>query len=78
MEKEINAPDCTIHAVQRIKQRNIPEVFLGYAISNGKRTFIADRGTIEYRVRNILGIRGRSLVVITDKSGVAITSYIDR
>lgn len=68
----------TKHAAERIKQRRIPEQLIHDAIKNGRRTFLPCRNAIEYKMKNILGIRGANLVVVTDSTGAVITSYVER
>lgn len=67
----------TNHARHRMKQRKIPDSLIQEAIEKGARAILADRDAIEYRLRNVLGIRNHHLVVITGRSGQVITSYVD-
>lgn len=70
--------NITKHAGLRMKQRRIPESMIREAISRGHRAVIADRNSIEYRLKNVLGVRGLTLVVITSPSGTVITSYVEK
>lgn len=68
----------TQHAAERIKQRNIPAAMLREAIKNGRKTLHLDRKATEHRLRNVLGINGCDLVVITAETGEVITSYVEK
>lgn len=60
-------------------ERRIPESLIQEAINTGQITFIIDRRAIEYKIKNILGIRGFDLIVITcADTGEVLTSYVDR
>ena len=67
----------TKHAAFRIGQRNIPASLICEAIERGRKTFLPDRNAVEYRMNNILGLRGVSLVVVAAADGAVITSYVD-
>lgn len=70
--------NMTKHAELRIKQRRIPVALILEAKEYGRRTVIADRNSVEYRLKNVLGVRGLTLVVITDEKGKVITSYVKK
>lgn len=70
--------ELTKHAVFRMKQRHIPESLIYEAIARGRKTFLPDRNAVEYRMKNILGIRGANLVVVTSGEGAILTSYVER
>jgi hypothetical protein len=74
MEEERN---ITKHAKYRMNQRKIPESLITEALNKGKRSFLMDRNAYEYRLNNVLGLRGRHLVVITGLQGEIITSFLD-
>jgi hypothetical protein len=67
----------TKHAKYRINQRKIPDSLIDEALMKGKRSFLPDRKAYEYRLNNVLGLRGRHLVVITGMQGEVITSFLD-
>ena len=67
----------TKHARHRINQRKIPDSLVDEALMKGKRSFLLDRNAYEYRLNNVLGMRGRHLVVITGIKGEVITSFLD-
>lgn len=68
----------TKHAVIRMKQRHIPESLIYETINKGRKTFLPDRNAVEHRMKNILGIRGANLVVVTSGAGAILTSYVER
>lgn len=69
----------TQHAVERIKQRSIPAAMLREAVKNGRKKFNLDRNSTEHRLKNVLGINGCDLVVITaGDTGEVITSYVEK
>lgn len=68
----------TKHAVERIRQRKIPAAMLREAVKNGRKTFDLDRKSTEHRLKNVLGINGVDLVVITAETGEVITSYVEK
>lgn len=70
--------NLTQHAVERIKQRGIPPAMLAEAIKNGRKTYNLSRNSTEHRLRNVLGINGVDLVVVTASSGEVITSYVEK
>lgn len=67
----------TKHARYRINQRKIPDSLIQEALAKGKRSFLLDRNAYEYRLNNVLGLRGRHLVVIAGVKGEVITSFLD-
>ena len=68
----------TKHAAFRVKQRHIPESMIYEAMNRGRRTFLPDRNAVEHQLKNIFGIRGLNLVVVTSRDGAIITSYVER
>lgn len=70
--------NLTQHAVERIKQRGIPPAMLAEAIKSGRKTYNLTRNSTEHRLRNVLGINGVDLVVVTASSGEVITSYVEK
>lgn len=70
--------NCTKHAVCRIKQRRIPESLIREVLKRGRRTLRIDRQSIEYRLKNVLGLHGVNLVVVTSPDGTVITSYVEK
>jgi hypothetical protein len=67
----------TKHAQYRINERKIPDALVQEALTKGKRSILLDRNAYEYRLNNVLGLRGRHLVVITGLQGEIITSFVD-
>jgi len=47
-------------------------------LKRGIRTFQFDRKAIEYRLKNVLGLHGVNLVVVTSPDGAVITSYVEK
>ena len=76
MKRENNG--LTKHAVYRMKQRHIPESLIYEAIARGRKVFLPDRNAVEHRMKNILGIRGANLVVVTGNDGAILTSYVEK
>ena len=70
--------NLTQHAAARIRQRKIPPVMVSEAVKHGQKTFNLDRNSIEHRLRNVLGINGVDLVVVTAETGEVITSYVEK
>ena len=70
--------ELTKHAVLRMKQRRIPESLIYETINNGRKIVLPDRDAIEHRMKNILGIRGTTLVVVTSREGAILTSYVEK
>lgn len=70
--------EMTKHATFRMRQRNIPESLIYETIARGRKTFLPDRNAVEHRMKNILGIRGTNLVVVTGCDGAILTSYVER
>lgn len=68
----------TTHAELRRLQRKIPESLIAEAVEHGKRTVILDRQAYQYRLKNILGLRGTNLIVIQGFDGSIITSYVEK
>lgn len=68
----------TKHAECRIKQRRIPESLIHETMKRGKKIILPERGAVEYRLNNVLGIRGASLVVVCSNDGSIITTYVDK
>ena len=68
----------TCHAHSRIKQRKIPEELIVRAVKEGQRSILADRGSIQYTLGGVFGVRGLSLIVITSPEGDIITAYARR
>jgi hypothetical protein len=69
--------EVTKHAKYRARQRRIPDALIKETIAKGKKSFLADRGAYEYRLNNVLGFRGRRLVVITGMTGEVITCFVE-
>ena len=55
----------TQHAVERIVQRSIPAAMVREAVKNGRKKFNLDRKSVEHRMKNVLGINGVDLVVMS-------------
>ena len=68
----------TQHAVERMVQRSIPAAMVREAVKNGRKKFNLDRKSVEHRMKNVLGINGVDLVVITAETGEVITSYVEK
>lgn len=68
----------TRHAKERMNTRKIPQAMIEDAIANGKRIILPDRNAYQYELKNVLGIRGRKLIVIQGFNGCILTSYIER
>jgi 20S proteasome alpha/beta subunit len=68
----------TKHAAERIVQRSIPAAMVREAVKNGRKKFNLDRKSVEHRMKNVLGINGVDLVVITAETGEVITSYVEK
>lgn len=66
----------TGHALRRLKERRIPRELIVDAMKNGRRVIGLDRKATEYTLKNVLGLRGISLVVVESFDGSIITSYI--
>lgn len=49
-----------------------------HAIEKGRRVILPDRQAYRYEVNNVLGMRGKHLVVIQGFNGKIITSYIEK
>lgn len=67
----------TDHAIERLQARNIPASLVQEVIELGAKVYTA-RGTIEHRLRNLLGLRGITLVVVTGKAGSVITAFVEK
>ena len=71
--------DLTKHAEMRMKQRKIPEALIQEAIDRGHRTILVSKNSVEYKLKNILGVKGLNLIVIANPdSGAVITSYVKK
>lgn len=69
----------TEHAAQRMNERKIPAALIQAAIAEGTKTLLVDRKAIEHKIKNVLGIRGLDLIVITStNTGCVLTSYVDK
>ena len=69
----------TRHAAIRITRRRIPEAMVREAIANGRKLYIPDRNAVEHILKNVLGIKGADLIVVTSASdGTVLTSYVKR
>lgn len=68
----------TQHAIERMKTREIPQAMIENAIANGKRIILPDRNAYRYELKNVLGIRGKKLIVIQGFNGCVLTSYIEK
>ena len=69
----------TEHAAKRMNERKIPAALIQEAISEGTKTLLVDRKAVEHKIKNVLGIRGFDLIVITcADTGNILTSYVDR
>ena len=71
--------DLTKHAALRLKQRKIPEALIQEAKERGHRTILVSRNSVEYKLKNVLGVKGLNLIVIaTPDNGAVITSYVEK
>ena len=68
----------THHSTKRMLQRHIPGAFVAECIRTGKRTVFLSRNAYEYRMKNILGLRGVNLVVVQGFDGNIITTYVEK
>lgn len=68
----------TTHAAERMSKRSIPPEMVLHAIENGRRVVLPDRQAYRYELNNVLGMRGKHLVVIQGFNGKIITSYIEK
>lgn len=68
----------TGHALSRLRQRKIPVALIDETIRRGRKTTLVDRKANEYRLKNVLGLRGVNLVVIQGFDGSVLTSYIEK
>lgn len=68
----------TNHSVKRMLERKIPGAFVEECIRTGKRTIFLSRNAYEYRMKNVLGVRGLNLVVVQGFDGNIITTYVER
>lgn len=73
-----NDMPLTHHAVERMKVRHIPPALISEAIEKGKRTTLVDREAYEYKLKNILGMRGKNLIVIQGFDGKILTCYLEK
>ena len=81
--EKVKRPDpndiqLTQHAKERMNTRKIPQAMIEDAIANGKRIILPDRNAYQYELKNVLGIRGKKLIVIQGFNGCILTSYIER
>lgn len=71
--------DLTKHAALRQKQRKIPKALIQEAKERGHRTFLVSRNSVEYKLKNVLGVKGLNLIVIANpNNGAVITSYVEK
>lgn len=68
----------THHAIERLKARHIHPALISEAIEKGKKTTLVDREAYEYKLKNILGMRGRNLIVIQGFDGAILTCYLEK
>lgn len=68
----------TNHSAKRMLERHIPGAFVEECIRTGKRTVFLSRNAYEYRMKNVLGVRGLNLVVVQGFDGNIITTYVER
>ena len=68
----------TQHVTKRMLERKIPGAFVAECIRTGRRTVFISRNAYEYRMKNVLGIRGVNLVVVQGFDGNVITTYVER
>lgn len=68
----------TSHAIERSKARHIPPALIAEAIERGHRKIIVDREAYEFKLKNILGMRGRNLIVIQGFDGAILTTYLEK
>lgn len=69
----------TKHAALRLKQRKIPEALILEAKARGHRTMLLSRNAVEYKLKNVLGVKGLNLIVIVDSDDEAvITCYAQK
>lgn len=73
-----NSKYLTNHAHDRLCGRNIPEALIDETIEKGKRCINLTRNAYEYRLKNVLGLKGQNLVVIQGFNGAILTSYVER
>lgn len=73
-----NEISLTHHAIERMNTRKIPPAMIEYAINNGKRIILPDRNAYQYELNNVLGVRGKKLIVIQGFNGCILTSYIEK
>lgn len=68
----------TNHAIERLKSRHIPPALITEAIESGHRTILPDRKAYEFRLKNILGMRGKNLIVVQGFDGKIVTCYLEK
>ena len=68
----------TIHSTERAKARHIPPALIVEAIERGHKTVNVDREAYEYKLKNILGMRGTNLIVIQGFDGRILTCYLEK
>lgn len=69
----------TRHLCERIRERKIPAALVDETVRNGKRTVLVSRNAVEHRLKNVLGVRGLNVVVITSLAdGAVLTSYVEK
>jgi hypothetical protein len=73
-----NTQYLTNHARERLCGRNIPEALIDETIKNGTRCINLSRNAYEYRLKNVLGLKGQNLVVLQSFNGAILTSYVER
>ena len=66
----------TRHAEERMNQRKIPQALILEALTNGKRVLLPFRQAYQYELKNVLGMRGKTLVVVQAFNGSILTSYL--
>lgn len=74
--KPVDNVTLTRHATERMNQRKIPPALIQEAITNGKRVLLPFRQAYQYELKNVLGMRGKTLVVVQAFNGSVLTSYL--
>lgn len=74
--KNVENATLTRHAEERMNQRKIPKALIQEALTNGKRVLLPFRQAYQYELKNVLGMRGKTLVVVQAFNGCILTSYL--
>lgn len=55
------------------------ESLIQEAVARGRSTLLPNRHSVEYRLKNVLGVKGLNLIVIANTdNGAVITSYVEK